>query len=415
VKKAYDVIVVGGGLAGLAAAAALSSRGRRVLLLEARDRVGGRVATVRTQDVALPIELGAEFVHGAAERLTAIAREARIPLIELDGGEHLRFENGELTARNGSWAAMQRTMEKVGRLVTAKNDLPFADALSKVRAPASARAMARGFVEGFEAANADRISAFAVTRGGDVMQRSRRVTIGYDRIASALCARLPASAIRLGVVVTDVAWSKDGVSVRAGSRRPFEGKRAVIALPLGVLQARSVRFSPALDAKSGALAKLAMGHASRLTLVFREPFWPQDRLSFIHGRDPLFPTWWSQYPVDAPVLTAWSGGPKAEVVSRLSEKAMLAAALGALSTLFGIDRARIEPKLAVWHRHDWSKDPFTRGAYSHPLAGGASAWRDLAKPLGTLFFAGEATSHHDAGTTHGAIESGERAAAEILG
>jgi monoamine oxidase len=80
-----------------------------------------------------------------------------------------------------------------------------------------------------------------------------------------------------------------------------------------------------------------------------------------------------------------------------------------------MERARIQEKLVGWYRHDWTNDPFARGAYSYPLAGGATAWRDLAAPLEeTLFFAGEATSEAHAGTTHGAIESGERAAREIL-
>jgi monoamine oxidase len=154
--------------------------------------------------------------------------------------------------------------------------------------------------------------------------------------------------------------------------------------------------------------------------VFRSPLWltrlegDPARLSFMHGPDKTFPIWWTQFPTDAPVVTAWSGGPRAETIARLSDEERLAAACRSLGSMLGMDAAAVERELVCWFRHDWSADPFALGAYSHPLAGGGKAWRDLAEPLDdTLFFAGEATSERHASTTHGAIESGQRAAGEI--
>ena len=417
-----DVIVVGAGFAGLAAAAALSDRGSTVVVLEARDRIGGRVATVRDDRSPLPIELGAEFVHGPSHAVSAVARKAGVPLIEL-GGQHWSLKNGVLSERHSNWAAMQEAMEKIGALVTAENDLPFTEALARIDLPESVRASVLGFIEGYEAGAANRISAWAVTREDDEMDRSRRVLGGYDRIGEALGARVRApSSIVLGAVVTEVAWSRHRVRItsRAGT---LEAKRAILTLPIGVLQKGSVRFAPALDGKLlAAIAKIGMGHAGHYSIVFKSPFWldvlsgDAGKLSMMHGPDTMFPTWWTQFPTDAPILTAWTGGPRAEAVGKLSDHDRLASAFRSLSSLLGVEEARIEREHVCGFRHDWSSDPFALGAYSYPLAGGGKAWRDLSEPQDdTLFFAGEATSEHHASTTHGAIESGQRAAADAAG
>jgi monoamine oxidase len=421
-----DVVILGAGLAGLSAASTLASRGVNVVVLEARDRIGGRAATVRPDGI--PIELGAEFVHGEAEHLTAVANEGRIPLVENEG-DFWGFEGGVLGIRTSSWSVMGRVMEKIARLVAEEGDRPFTEALDAVGASAEARRMAIGFVEGYEASDATRISAYAVTHGGDEIERSRRIAVGYDRIAETLRERIPPDALRLGTIATKVTWSKGAVSVDArtasGPLEPFVARAAIVTLPLGVLQHGDVAFEPALAAKSGALGKIAMGTATRTSFLFRDAFWTREakvkpgcdpnEISFILGPDPIFPTWWTPYPLDTPVLTAWSGGPRARTIAALSDAEITSRALGALATLFGMERARIEEKLVGFYRHDWTNDPFSRGAYSYPLAGGVEAWRDLAAPLEeTLFFAGEATSEAHYGTTHGAIESGARAAREIL-
>jgi monoamine oxidase len=201
-----------------------------------------------------------------------------------------------------------------------------------------------------------------------------------------------------------------------------------VTLPLGVLQAPAgapgaVAFDPPLPAaKQEALALLRAGAVARLTLRFRERFWvrgpddPLTRLGFAYAPSPWFPVFWTSYPVVSPLLVAWSGGPAAAELARLTEADRLGHALDALARLFDRSRVELEALLEGWHEHDWLADPYSRGAYSYAAVGGADAPAALGAPVGgRLFFAGEATvADGDIGTVHGALRSGSRSAAELL-
>jgi monoamine oxidase len=204
-----------------------------------------------------------------------------------------------------------------------------------------------------------------------------------------------------------------------------------------------VRFDPPLDEKIAAARRLAVGPVTRATLVFDAPFWeiepvptspdgkPLRDLCFMHapgdddsrgdgagGRNrPPFPSWWTLFPLHAPVLVGWAGGPPGERLSHRGPDAVRDAALASLATFFGLPRAEIERRLVSLHTHDWQADPFARGAYSYVPVGGLGAMKTLAEPVdGTIFFAGEATHHEGmSGTVAGAIASGQRAAREVLG
>ena len=151
--------------------------------------------------------------------------------------------------------------------------------------------------------------------------------------------------------------------------------------------------------------------------MFRSAVWRRKTSApFWHDARAAFPTFWTQAPIEAPLLTAWAGGPMAERLVAAGEDAIAHAAVLSLSDVLGIPRAAIEAELVSIFRHDWSSDPFALGAYSFSLVGGASAPKKLGAPIAnTLFFAGEATAPPPRnGTVHGAIESGERAARELL-
>jgi monoamine oxidase len=202
----------------------------------------------------------------------------------------------------------------------------------------------------------------------------------------------------------------------------------LITLPLGFFTARSgqgaVHFDPPLSAKTAAIAKLRVGHVVRVTMVFRNRFWAElkaegrtlSKMTFLFSRDPVFPTWWTLTPLDAPVLTGWAPADAAERLSLLSDAEICEEAIHALARVLHISLERCRTELVQAYTHNWQNDPYSRGAYSYVSIGGGDTQREFAAPLkNTLFFAGEATNfegHH--GTVHGAIASGYRAAEEIL-
>ena len=154
---------------------------------------------------------------------------------------------------------------------------------------------------------------------------------------------------------------------------------------------------------SSASASLSGGHGSATTDA-----------AFFHGRGP-FRTFWSAVPLDLPMLTAWSGGPSASRLLAEGREAAKEAALRSIGEVFGAPLTRVRRLLVDAHAHDWSRDPFSRGAYSYLVVGGSSAPERLARPVEkTLFFAGEATAPDESGTVAGAIASGRRAARRAL-
>jgi monoamine oxidase len=437
-----DVIVVGAGAAGLAAAGRLSAAGARVIVIEARDRLGGRILTDPETASEAAIELGAEFVHGRAPEILELARRNRLELREIQG-EAWMSRGGRLSPADAFFEAESKVFERLRHFD--KADRSFQQFLEQECAdlPPEPRQWATSYVEGFHAAHAERISAHSIRQGEEAEaaidgDRQFRVTGGYARVVDALRAGIDPglAAVHLGHVVTEVDWRGRDLQVRACSRggsRTFCARAVIITLPLSLLQAPAddrgaVRFTPELAAKHSALAKLEMGHVVRVTLRFREAFWRElpdaggtlrsaEQMTFLFAPQREIPTWWTALPSRAPLLTGWVAGPKAERFSAGIAEDVQEATVAALAAAVKLPVRRISSLLDGCYYHDWHADPFARGAYSYVLAGGAeTAQKELAQPLdGKLFFAGEATrsdGHHS--TVHGAIGSGWRAADEVL-
>jgi monoamine oxidase len=416
-----EVVVLGGGVAGLAAALRLHEAGHEVCVVEARDRLGGRIHTLRERAWPLPVELGAEFVHGRPEAIWRIVRRARLRIGE-HRGHHLIQRGRKLVDGESVWREVQSLLEK-----GAGPDQPFIARLQAARRKghdaAQVRTMAAAYVEGFHAARVEQASVEAIAQqqaaaeaiGGD---GTRRLLDGYDAIPARLASGL--TDVRLSTVVTAVRWRRGQVELQVrsplGKRLPAIRARAVvITLPLGVLQARDVLFAPRLPAaKTGAISALAMGPVVKIVLRFRRVFF-SDRLSFVHAPGARVPTWWRPLPFEAPVLVGWAGGLAAEKLSFLDEREVLETGLSSLARTLAVPRRLIDTELEAWRVYDWQRDPFARGAYSWVPVGKLPAQRTLAEPVDdTLFFAGEATHFAGySGTVHGAIESGERAAIEV--
>jgi monoamine oxidase len=425
-----DVVVVGAGVAGLAAADRLAGDGASVVVLEARDRIGGRVLTIRPPDVPIPIELGAEFVHGRVPETLGVADEAALLLTAVEG-EHWRAQPGKREPAGDAWEPLGRVLEQLD--VTRMPDQSFDAFLAAAHVDPRAAADARQYVQGFDAADPAKVSErwLALTEAAaerDGADHQYRVVSGYDRVPAWLARRLANdgangpgnSALRLSSPVQRIAWRRDGVTVSVSDGTTVDARATIVAVPLAVLAADDgIVFDPPLDAdKRAAMRGIATGSVVRIVVRFREAFWDDmgfNRLGFLHTADPAIPVWWTSYPLRTSLLVGWVGGPKATALATVDTDAIFDRALQGLATQLDVDRRDLD-RLAVEHwYHDWERDPYARGAYTYGLVNAVDAPRALAQPVaGTLFFAGEATDAEGrSGTVHGAIASGRRAADEV--
>lgn len=423
-----DVIVIGAGAAGLAAASALSSYGRSVLVLEARDRIGGRIWTRADLDASLGIELGAEFIHGRTETLFAVLERTKTIAVDAPA-IHWVSRNGRLERNEGAFAEAREVMAPAAHL---KEDVSLAEWLARAERDGASKEsleLVRRMAEGFDAADPERASTLAIAaewEGGATSEAQFRPLGGYAPMMRALADSLDRSRveIRLQSVVEHVRWQRGLVEVRV---RTLEGpldcaaRCAIVTLPLGVLKHAGVQFEPPLGMKRDALAGLEPAHVVKAILQFTHPFWEArddgrySNATFFHGSDLPFPTFWTTLPYRTTQLVAWAGGPRAQRLAGRSESQLASDAVTSLGAIFG-GVQEIRAALRTLHVHDWQADAFARGAYSYVAVGGCGARASLAAPIeDSLFFAGEATDPGDGATTvAGALASGERAAREVL-
>lgn len=426
-----DVIVLGAGLAGLGAARVLGAAGKSIVVIEARNRAGGRVFTTRDPHTEYPIELGPEWV-GAEGGVRDVLDTANAD-VRVSYGAHLVRRDGAIVERE-SWKEMSELLERIRTLVTDGPDQPLLTAIAAVCAEdelAEGRAALVSYVQGFHTADPARVSSrwlLEVEDNEPADASEGHAMLGLDRGIEALRLELgERTQLRLNTVATRVRWSSDGVQVdmQHGNRtETLSARRLVVALPLAVLklpiaQQGAVEFIPPLG-KDAALDLIDTGHVIKTTMVFAEAFWHRiskmKTASFIQERGLPFPTWWTTHPIDAPVITGWVAGPLTKHVQGLRGDALRDTALDSLARVLGVPLDEVTQQLRGWHSHDWSADPFARGAYSYVLSGGTGAHAEMAMPLhNTLFFAGEFTAGHGHNATmEGALQSGIRAAQELL-
>ena len=386
-----------------------------MLVLEARDRVGGRCWTRRVPGLDIPVELGAEFIHGEAAATHALLAEAGIAAVD-STREQRYLDRGRLRRMN-AFAEAQHAVRKAPE---SEKDISFATLLARTRVSQRTKTFARMMVQGFDAADPARVSARSIIEewgeGGSLGASQPRPQGGYGTLFDWLAHSVAAHGARLRIdsAVRAVEWKRGKVLVK-GDSFAFRAKHAVVTLPLGVLQSNQVRFSPSLEAKRKALGKLASGPVIRVAMRFHRRFWEAraPQIAFFHVPEAPFPTFWTPLPMRAPLLTAWAGGPKAARLTGSSKEKLVAAAIRTIEAAFHKEKPREQLDSVLVQ--DWQADAFARGGYSYVLVGGEGARERLAEPLeDTLFFAGEATDTEEAGTVAGALRSGERAAREVL-
>jgi monoamine oxidase len=437
----WDVIIAGAGIAGLAAAERLGKAGLKVLLLEARDRVGGRILTLPGLTPEHGIELGAEFVHGKPPEFDDYLDDHELRLRETEGLSYCI--DGYRLGVNRCEGPDSSILTKLNKMTPADfPDETFEATLASRFAayPQEAKDWARRFVQGFHAGDTTRISTHSIIIDGRAEEqtdgdRGFHVVGGYSKVVDALCRDLSSTVkVLTSAIVQTVNWGENGIRVRAAltaeGHTEFAARALILTLPVGVLRQEppspgAVAFDPPLVEKRKALRSLAMGAVVRIALQFDSMFW-EDRqlitkgtlqgLHFLFTNDKAFPTYWTANPLRLPLLIAWAAGPFADAKRGHDKRQLEEEALNSLARVLGIREAVLRERFVRSYFHDWQADSFSRGAYSYVLAGGMQDQKDLARPLrDTLFFAGEATqSDGHRATVHGAFASGVRAAAEVL-
>lgn len=410
-----DILIVGAGISGLTAARQLRAAGDKVILLEARERAGGRIESFRFDHAPEMIEGGAEFVHGHLGETFSLLKEAGIGTTAVKG-RHIDQRNSTVNREPDEskyWESLMKKMEEL------KEDIPFALFLKTwfgEEKYLSLRNAAKGFAEGFDLANIDTVSTKALYREW-VQEEDKqfRVNGGYGSLVAYLekCCTETGVQILFGKAVTGIKWKRGEAEVASADGAIFKAGKIIVTVPLGILQrgpadAGYIRFEPLLNRHSELFHQIGFGSVLKILLLFRYPFWKKkfSNAGFIFGNAEV-PTWWTQLPADIPLLTGWVGGPATSRFQHFNKEQVLETSLQSLAAIFFIPTETIRKFLLEYAIRDWGKDPWAQGGYSFSTPQTFHAIEFLRQPVeDTIYFAGEAIYPGDSpGTVEAAISS----------
>jgi monoamine oxidase len=421
----YDTIVIGAGAAGIAAARTLKDTSKTVLILEARDRIGGRTWTDDTF-ADFPVELGAEFIHGGNVITHKFVTEANLSEIPIDRFGKLRWGDGKAKLIGDLPKHLQSIIEKLWHdyedlaKIELTRDLSLAQYLKSKGHHTEALQVADVLLAQTCVSSLYDLSCHDLQRdmkNGDTHDEESRIREGYKALFEYLARDLE---IKLSHPVQMIEQNKSGVTISSNGNA-LQAKSCIITLPVTILQSGMVQFSPALSfEKQRAIHALKMEAGTKLLYNFNEPFWDDDLTYMLH--DDLASRWWTPgYGRKTPeqeapsVIACYTTSARARAVDAMTEAEALMLGLKQLSKLLAVPFEKLSSSLIKSKRISWSHDVYAQGAYAHVPVGAAEARVDLAKSEGRLFFAGEATAYDSTPqTVHGALDSGSRAAKEVL-
>lgn len=413
------IVIVGAGAAGLMAARALARAGKRVTILEARDRCGGRIHPLPASEFGYAADAGAEFVHGEAPVTRGLAREAGLS-VRTVGGTQWSFDGKAFSRENPRDPYGDKLHAAVQELT---DDLTVADFLRRHFAGpeyARLRHAVERMVEGYDAADPERASTLALRDEwmNDGHATQGRIDGGYGRLIdfSAAECRKSGAAIHLGAVVAAIEESGGKVVVRCAGGEEQICDRVILTVPLPLL--REIALPAAARTKAAAADDIGFGSVIKLLLRFKRPWWREreelaDMLFLLS--DETIPVWWTRQPDQHHVLTGWFGGPRTAELSHLDPQGLIDAGLDSLAAIFNQPREDIARGLVAAAAANWAHDPFARGAYSWATPQTRAAQEIFARADGPVLFSGEALYRgRDMGTVEAALASGLETAGLIL-
>ncbi|MDN5284119.1 MAG: puo 1 [Mucilaginibacter sp.] len=429
-----DILIIGAGAAGLMAAYELSKAGKKVIILEALDRIGGRAYTLHTGSGLATIELGAEFVHGDLPITLGLLKEAGIKY-NLASASMWQYQKGEFTADEffiEHWDLL------ITRLNQLKQDMSINAFMQREFSDdkyETMRESVRKYVSGYDTADPQKASCFALLNEWQHEDESaqHRIVGGYGTLMNYLANECKANSgeIHLNTIVKDIYWEPGKVSAITTGGIAYHATKMIVAVPPGVLQAPTqergaIAFHPLITEHSDTIQQIGFGSVIKILLEFDEAFWENEQTKATTGHDLKdmgfllsdedVPTWWTQFPERSTLLTGWLGGPEAEAKKDFSEDEILMQALQSISNIFKLGIDDLKQGLRYGQVVNWTTLPFTRGSYAYDKVNSPAARKILNNPVNsTVFFAGEYLYDGPAmGTVEAAFTSGKYVAERML-
>jgi len=419
-----DVLIIGAGICGLKIAMDLCMKGYQVTILEARDRLGGRIHTLMHPGAA-PLEAGAEFIHGNLPITMGLLREAGIAYSAIEGAMiRVSDENAAAGEPDELFPALEKQLKSL------TEDISVYDFLHQHFGGSEHEALRKsisGFVEGYDAADIRKASTFALRDEGLGMgdDDQFRISSGYGRLVDFLAGKLAGSGvtIHLSCIAKTISWSPGNVEITTAHHEVFKSSRVIITVPLGVLTAdpdaeAAITINPPVEAHLEAARRLGFGKVVKIHLLFDHPFWKEEGIGTNHPNPELrnagfilsgesIPTWWMQHPENDALMTGWLAGPNSSRYAGVNNQEILDDGLRSLAGIYRIPVHDLAGKLVSGSVYNWVTDPFTLGGYAYRCVHGTNAIKILQQPaLNTIFFAGEALyAGESAGTVEAALHS----------
>jgi monoamine oxidase len=419
-----DVIIIGAGAAGLSAARTLSKLGYSILILEARDRIGGRIHTIMDEGFTIPVEAGAEFIHGDLPYTMSLMNEVKV--LHREGhGRTWTVENGKLEEGDlfhDDWDTLIKKLEQLEHDMTINEFLNqyFADQKYKSLVDSVKR-----FVQGYDAADINKVSAKALYEewSGENI-KGYRPNGGYGQLMNFLLreSQDKDALLKISCNVKIIKWKRGRVEVITPTET-FIGKHVLITVPVNLLKSREIKFDPEIPRHMEAFQQLEVGGVIKFLIEFNNPIWESKidspfrkmpGLNFLFS-DAFVPTWWTQNPAPAPLLTGWLAGPVIQNVKQ-DDYSLLAKAIESLAYVFDCKVDILQSEIRAAKVVNWTTDRFSLGAYAYKTLHTSKALDIIAVPVeDTIFFAGEALyDGAEMGTVEAALASGKLTAEKIV-